>query len=151
MTPIRCFFSLLLPRDSVPPRVLSHVLEANSDTLRNVIVRCHSQSSPHVSFLSQTGFSRVHCQACNEATCCCPADGRKARAGASPSSKLLAFTDLFIPKPKIIHIANLFQSRYFCFGVVCVIISFVRQTFTFGLPMKDLIENLALHHSNYCF
>lgn len=63
-----------------------------------------------------------------------------------PSGKLLAFTDLFIMKPKIIPVAHLFRSRYFwfCFGNVCVIISVAGQMCTWGSPMKDLIENVAL-------
>ena len=80
----------------------------------------------------------------------CLADGLKARARTL--SKLKTFTDLFIIKPKIIRIANLFQPRHFCFcsGIVCVIIRSAGQVVTLGLPMKDLIENLALNHSNYC-
>lgn len=63
-----------------------------------------------------------------------------------PSGKLLAFTDLFIMKPKIIPVAHLFRSRYFwfCFGNICVIISVAGQMCTWGSPMKDLIENVAL-------
>lgn len=89
--PSTSVFPSIIQEGSLPPRVLSHVLETILDSLRNCHVFCHWQRAPKLTFYFRLFSTELTAGTIRKLRGWCLADGHKERARTLSKLKTFGF------------------------------------------------------------